>query len=389
MSTTEPREPSEPSAVVITAERPVRRAVSAPNTRSALSAPSRKSVVRAALGEPGGQREQRRGARADAEQQAGGRVARHRERPPERPDDVEHVARPAVRQPLRAGLARQEDELDRAAVVGPDVVHGERAPGEHAGLRAADRDRDELAGPEPGGDRGGDHGHGDVRVDPAHREHGAAHLNRRHPAFPLVACHPAAAQSLSVAAPSCHASPAVHALMPAAHLRPLAALAIDASLATGASRSAAACSCRERTPISPRMMASMPCTAAARPATVVTHGTPRRTAAVLISYPSSRTAAEAAERLPEGRVHDQVYLTVQDARDDGRLAAPIAAGPAPSLCFRTILARTPFLRSTSAVPDVAQISKPRSARRLTGKTIARLSRLATETNTRPFTGSDP
>ena len=41
MSTTEPRAPSEPSAVAMIAERPVRRAVSAPNTRSALSAPSR------------------------------------------------------------------------------------------------------------------------------------------------------------------------------------------------------------------------------------------------------------------------------------------------------------------------------------------------------------
>src|SRR6516164_9519679 len=64
-------------------------------------------------------------------------------------------------------------------------------------------------------------------------------------------------------------------------------------------------------------------------------------------------------------------------------------GPAPSLCFRTILARTPFLRSTSAVPDVAQISNPMSASRLTGNTMARLSLFATDTNTRPLTGSDP
>ena len=65
------------------------------------------------------------------------------------------------------------------------------------------------------------------------------------------------------------------------------------------------------------------------------------------------------------------------------------SGPAPSLCFRTILARTPFLRSTSAVPYVAQISKPRSASRLTGNTMARLSLLAIDTNTRPLTGSEP
>ena len=129
----------------------------------------------------------------------------------------------------------------------------------------------------------------------------------------------------------------------------------------------------------------MPCTAAARPATVVTHGTPRRTAAVLISYPSSRTAADAAERLPQG------VFTIRSTSPSRMRVTTVGSPPgaAPSLCLRTILARTPFLRSTSAVPDVAQISKPRSARRLTGKTIARLSRLATDTNTRPLTGSDP
>ena len=53
------------------------------------------------------------------------------------------------------------------------------------------------------------------------------------------------------------------------------------------------------------------------------------------------------------------------------------------------MARTPFLRSTSPVPAVAQISKPRSASRFTGKIIERLSLLATDTNARPLTGSDP
>src|SRR6202453_3925932 len=46
-SSTEPREPRDPSVVATDAERPVRRAVSAPNTRSALSAPSRKSAGQA------------------------------------------------------------------------------------------------------------------------------------------------------------------------------------------------------------------------------------------------------------------------------------------------------------------------------------------------------
>src|SRR6185437_2638203 len=44
-SVTRPRAPSDPSSVVITAVRPLRRAVSAPNTRSALAAPSRKSTA--------------------------------------------------------------------------------------------------------------------------------------------------------------------------------------------------------------------------------------------------------------------------------------------------------------------------------------------------------
>src|SRR5215472_1475773 len=44
-SVTFPRTPIEPSSVVIVAVRPPRRAVSAPNTRSALAAPIRKSIV--------------------------------------------------------------------------------------------------------------------------------------------------------------------------------------------------------------------------------------------------------------------------------------------------------------------------------------------------------
>ncbi len=44
MSVTTPRTPSEPSSVVIVAVRPVRRAVSAPKTRSPVAAPSRKST---------------------------------------------------------------------------------------------------------------------------------------------------------------------------------------------------------------------------------------------------------------------------------------------------------------------------------------------------------
>ena len=49
----------------------------------------------------------------------------------------------------------------------------------------------------------------------------------------------------------------------------------------------------------------------------------------------------------------------------------------------------PLRRSTSAVPWVARIWKPRSCSRLIGKIIVRLSLLATETKIRPDCGSEP
>ncbi len=116
---------------------------------------------------------------------------------------------------------------------------------------------------------------------------------------------------------------------------------------------------------------------------MVTHGMPRRTAAVRISYPSSR--GPDCPGLPNG------VFTMRSTWPD-RIRSTIVgspSGPVPSLCLRTIVARTPLRRSTSPVPSVAQISKPRSARRLTGKIIERLSLLATETNARPLTGSGP
>ncbi len=65
------------------------------------------------------------------------------------------------------------------------------------------------------------------------------------------------------------------------------------------------------------------------------------------------------------------------------------AGPSPSLCLRTTVASMPLRCSTSAVPLVARISKPRPTRARAGKTRLRLSRLATETKTRPVFGSAP
>ena len=131
--------------------------------------------MRAPLGEPGGQCEQRRRPRPHAKEQARCRVARHGERAPQGAYHVKDVTGAAVSQPLGARLAGQEHELHGAAVVGPNVVDGDRRR-RACRLRAADRDRDELAGLEPGGDGRGDHGHGHVGVDAARREHRAADL---------------------------------------------------------------------------------------------------------------------------------------------------------------------------------------------------------------------
>ena len=73
-----------------------------------------------------------------------------------------------------------------------------------------------------------------------------------------------------------------------------------------------------------------------------------------------------------------------DLVDDRAARLP---GSGSSLSLRITVAVTPLRRSTTAVPLVARISKPRSASRLTGKIMCRLSRLATETNTLPDVGS--
>src|SRR6266702_144769 len=192
----------------------------------------------AALPQPRRQREQRRAAVADAEQQAARRVPGDGKGPAERPYRVQHVPGAQRGQPARARPAGLEHELHRAAVVGAHVVHGEGTPPEHGGLRAADRDRDELTGAELGRDGGRDQRQRVIGVDAPQGQHGAADLHW-------------------------------------GHKRP-------AGRATGCIIWAA-CSWSDRTPTSPRMMASIPCTAAASPAAVVTQGMPRRTAAVRIS----------------------------------------------------------------------------------------------------------
>jgi hypothetical protein len=154
--------------VVITAVRPVR-----------ARRPEQEVHLAAAAAEPVGEREERGAAVAAAHQQAAHRVTGYRERPPERPGHIEYVPGTALREPAGARAYHGEHEFHGATVVGPHIVDGERAPKQHGGLRAADGDRDELAGPEPRRDPRCHHRHGVVSIHPAHGEHCAAHLHLR------------------------------------------------------------------------------------------------------------------------------------------------------------------------------------------------------------------
>ncbi len=103
------------------------------------------------------------------------------------------------------------------------------------------------------------------------------------------------------------------------------------------------------------------------------------TAAVRISYPSARAPC------PDG-----VLTTMSTSPAVIRstiVGSP--AGPRPVECLRTTVEGMPLRRSTAEVPSVARISKPISTSRLTGNVMARLSRSATEMNTRPDSGKPP
>ncbi len=90
--------------------------------------------------------------------------------------------------------------------------------------------------------------------------------------------------------------------------------------------SALCSSCSERTPMSPRMPASMPCTAADTPCTVVTHG--------MLTSDCRRTdfvAVDARARVPVRGVEHHVDLAGTD-RVDGRHRRPVRLRPPRSAC---------------------------------------------------------
>src|SRR5439155_14219081 len=101
----------------------------------------------------------------------------------------------------------------------------------------------------------------------------------------------------------------------------------------------------------PERRASIPWTAARIPGTVVMHGTPARTASVRMNDPSVRGPR------PNG-----VLIT----RSTRPAAMRSSAFGEPSDRFRTGVTRTPALAIRAAVPLVASISNPSSARRRAG-----------------------
>ena len=122
----------------------------------------------------------------------------------------------------------------------------------------------------------------------------------------------------------------------------------------------------------------MPCTAAAAACTVVTHGIPARHgggADLVAVHPWARVAG-----CPPGRVQDEVDLAGDDPPHD---VAAALAELADDLGGDAVAPQ--HLRGARRGEDAeAQVDS-----RLTGKIAARLSRLATHTNTVPLTGSDP
>ena len=147
-------------------------------------------------------------------------------------------------------------------------------------------------------------------------------------------------------------------------------------------RGRAAWSCSERdVEVSADARASMPCTAAASCCTVVMIGL-----SIARGRRADRVAVGPRRRAgPHGRVDDHVDLAVEDQstieRRPRRRASAVLAHHL-GLDRRCGAARLPCPRSRA-------IAKPRSTSRLTGKIMARLSRLATDTKTVPWCGSPP
>ena len=101
------------------------------------------------------------------------------------------------------------------------------------------------------------------------------------------------------------------------------------------------------------------------------HGTPAVALAVRIREPSVLGAR------PNG-------VLITRSMSPARIRASTLSSASLTLATRSTA--IPARSRTPAVPPVARSRNPRSARRFAGKTIARLSRFATDTKTVPSTG---
>src|SRR5262249_33587698 len=119
MSVTIPRAPSEPSSVVMVADRPVRRAVSAPNTRSPDPAPhtpppgagpAQDPPLTAALLQLPRERDRRPPPAPAAPHQAVPGSGGHGEALPQRPGDADPPPGPPLGEPLRPATVHGEHD---------------------------------------------------------------------------------------------------------------------------------------------------------------------------------------------------------------------------------------------------------------------------------------
>src|SRR6266511_4109043 len=275
-------------------------------------------------------------------QQAGGEFGRVAERTPQWPDHVQDVVRLDARQPGRPRPPRLQNDLEGPgpASSARGLVDGERPP-EQEVPAAGHRDLHELAGLGLVRHVGGDQRDRVVGAGAPVRQHLAPRSDHRS-SFDSA---PTREGSPTPTSESCSGPPG--------------------------GGTAAWYSWMERGTAGGVRRASIPCTAARIPGTVVMQGTPTAAAAVRMKYPSVRGPR------PKG-------VLITRSTFPARIRS--AAFGLPSERFRTGVARTPALASMAAVPPVARTPNPSSASRRTAKRTARLSRFATETKTVPPPG---
>src|SRR4029450_11480713 len=282
-----------------------------------------------------------------------------------RPDHVEELMCLDLREPTRpATTTRIEHELEGAGPPPPArrLVDREGAP-QQGGAALGHRDRDELPGTDPFRHLGRDDRDRVVRADAL----GVQDLRADAPNGP-------ASRTPGIRTPP-RRGRGGRSDVPGTRPPPAAGGGpkISRSWTATAASAAAWCSCSERgSPRSPRAD-SIPRRAARTAGRGVRRGSPAGAAAARISDPSVRGPR------PNG-----VFTTRSTSAS--RIRSTTERPPPETL--ETLETAIPARSSTAAVPRVASRLKPRSARRLAGYRIDRLSRFATERKIVPSRGSE-